>query len=193
MKAEFVSFLVLSVSSLAPITEGFNLVFMGTRRGKGNLNRQLPEENANMKRVASINKGKGQEITGVTLPASGNIKGWEFGEATKMACANVNGQFYAIQGDCPRCGFDLWKGDLINDDAFEDIPRIACPTCSTTFGLRTGKPGPPLKRTGLQSFVSGLAKSATSEKSANDAQTYQITRDEDGRVYCRERNRRQLN
>ena len=68
---------------------------------------------------------------------SGKIKGWEFGEKQRLACANVDGSFYVVQGECPRCAFDLFKGDIVTDPAFEDkpgdLPRIACPTCSTTF------------------------------------------------------------
>lgn len=110
-----------------------------------------------------------------------------------MACCNVNGRYFAIQGECPRCAFDLWKGDLIADDdaAWEDLdlPRVSCPTCSTTYSMRTGKYGPPLKRKGLQAFVSGLAKSATVNDAAKDAKAFVITvdSDEEGdtRVYCR--------
>lgn len=103
--------------------------------------------------------------------------------------ANVGGKFFALQGQCPRCAFDLWKGDLIiNDPGFEDLPRIACPTCSTTYSLRNGKFGPPIKRTGMQSFVSNLAKSATTNDAMKNAKSFMITRDENtGKVYCRER------
>jgi nitrite reductase/ring-hydroxylating ferredoxin subunit len=147
----------------------------------------LEDQSSTASSPASLNKGRGQEITGVTLPAAGEIKGWEFGDGVRMACANVNGRYYAVQGDCPRCGFDLWKGDLIRDDPdFDDLPRVACPTCSTTYSLRTGKRGPPLKRTGLQAFVGGLAKSATMNDAMKDAKVFQITRDDDnGKVYCR--------
>jgi nitrite reductase/ring-hydroxylating ferredoxin subunit len=105
-----------------------------------------------------------------------------------MACANVGGKLYALQGDCPRCAFDLWKGDLICDDpAWEDLPRVACPTCSITFSFTSGKYGPPLKRKGLAGFVGGLTKSATAGEAAKDAEAFQITQDEDGRVYCRKK------
>ena len=169
---------LLLLFTVLTCTDAFSVVFMAPRRGRSN--RKKSKE-------AVPNQGKGQEITGVTLPAPNKLKGWAFGENVNLACANVDGTFYGIQGECPRCGFDLWKGDIINDDAFEDLPRVACPTCSTTYGLRSGKVGPPLKRTGLSGFVSGLAKSATEgAASAKDAQTYQITYDE-GRVFCKER------
>jgi nitrite reductase/ring-hydroxylating ferredoxin subunit len=105
-----------------------------------------------------------------------------------MVCANVNGKLYALQGDCLRCAFDLWKGDLIADDpAWDDLPRLACPTCATTFSLKTGLRGPPIKRSGLAGFVGGLAKTATQNYEMKDAKAFIITREEDGRVYCKER------
>jgi nitrite reductase/ring-hydroxylating ferredoxin subunit len=173
--------------------DGFSFVLMG--RGRGNLKRALSDNDGQSKKrgkgqdpTASLNEGKGQEITGVTLPAEGMIKGWEFGEKKIMACGNVGGQFYAIQGDCPRCGFDLWKGTLISDDpGFEDLPRVACPTCATTFSMKSGMYGPPLKKTGLAGFVSGLAKTATANQERN-CDAFQITVDSDsGRVFCRQR------
>lgn len=74
----------------------------------------------------------------------------------------------------------------MDDPAFEDRPRLACPTCSTTFGLSSGKRGPPLKRTGLQAFVGNLAQKATVSDSGRDAKAFEITtNNEDGRVFCR--------
>ncbi len=67
-------------------------------------------------------------------------------------------------------------------------PRVACPTCATTYSLRTGKFGPELKQTGLAGFVSTWAKTATINNASQDVVAYVITRDEDGgRVFCRER------
>mmetsp|Transcript_5030 Transcript_5030/g.14558 ORF Transcript_5030/g.14558 Transcript_5030/m.14558 type:complete len:202 (-) Transcript_5030:1577-2182(-) len=191
----FLLCLLLGFSSYG--VDGFSFVLMG-RRGKGDLKRTLSgndgqsrKRGKNQDPAAALNDGKGQEITGVTLPADGIIKGWEFGDKKVMACANVGGEFYAVQGDCPRCGFDLWKGDLIVDDpGFEDLPRVACPTCSTTFAMKSGFYGPPLKRTGLAGFVSGLAKTATANQMKN-ADAFIITVDsETGRVYCKKRPQR---
>jgi nitrite reductase/ring-hydroxylating ferredoxin subunit len=125
-------------------------------------------------------------VVGLLL-GKGKIKGWEFGDGVRVACCNVNGRYFAIQGQCPRCAFDLWKGDLIvNDSAWDDLPRVACPTCATTFSMRSGKHGPPIKRAGLQAFVSGLAKSATVNEASKDAKAFMITvDDQDGKVYCR--------
>lgn len=184
---------LLLLSSL-PGVEAFHMVMMA-RRGKGGLKQDLEDgpssssiRNNGKKSAKSLNRGKGQEITGVTLPANGNMKGWEFGEGFVMVCANVDDNLYALQGQCPRCAFDLWKGDLIVDDpGFEDLPRVACPTCATTFGMTKGDSGPPLKRRGLAGFVGGLTKQATADASLNDATAYIITRDEEGRVFCRER------
>lgn len=104
-----------------------------------------------------------------------------------MVCCNVNGRYYALQGECPRCGFDLFRGDLISkDDAWDDLPRVACPTCATTYSMKTGTYGPPLKRTGLQGFVTGLAKQSTSTAANKNAKAYIITVDDtDGTIYCR--------
>lgn len=140
-------------------------------------------------RALNKNVGLGQEITGVTLPADGTIKGWEFGQGVRLVCANVDDTFYALQGQCPRCGFDLYKGDLIAEDnaGWEDLPRVACPTCATTYSLQTGVHGPPIKRSGISNWVSGLAKTATQGDEYKDAKAFAITRDQDGRVYLREK------
>mmetsp|Transcript_34248 Transcript_34248/g.51687 ORF Transcript_34248/g.51687 Transcript_34248/m.51687 type:complete len:206 (-) Transcript_34248:303-920(-) len=185
------------ISSTTLKVEGFTLTMMGSRRGKGNLKRSLDPSTAGdasrMKNptgsTKSLNGGRGQEITGVTLPAEGSIKGWQFGNDQTIACAQINNNYYGIQGSCPRCAFDLYKGTIITDDvAFgKDVPRIACPTCATTFSLRTGKHGPPLKRTGLAGFVGSLAKQATISDASKDAKVFVITRDaETEQVFCRD-------
>jgi nitrite reductase/ring-hydroxylating ferredoxin subunit len=189
-----ISVILLFVGSLT-VSSAFTLVMMGSRRGKGGLKKSLNPNSTGDKltppkktSMNSLNNGKGQEITGVTLPAEGSIKGWEFGNQVCVVCANVKGKLYALQGDCPRCAFDLWKGDLITDDpAWDDLPRVACPTCATTFSLKTGARGPSIKRSGLAGFVGGLAKTATQNDEMKDAKAFIITREEDGRVYCKER------
>lgn len=176
-------------------SSAFTLIMMGSRRGKGSLKKSLDPASSGDKLkppkqspMNALNNGRGQEITGVSLPADGTIKGWEFGNKVRLACANVNGKLYALQGDCPRCAFDLWKGDLIVDDpAWDHLPRVACPTCATTFSLRSGERGPPIKRTGLAELVGRLAKTATLNDEFKNAKAFIITRDEDGRVYCKER------
>jgi nitrite reductase/ring-hydroxylating ferredoxin subunit len=180
--------MLLTMVQWVPAADGFTLVMMG-RKSTGNLKRVLSGESPSSSSKKKVNRAQAprQEITGVTLPAEGMVKGWEFGGNKRMSCANVGGKFYAVQGECPRCGFDLWKGDIVNDPAFEDLPRVACPTCSTTFGLRTGKYGPSIKRTGLAGFVSGLAKQATTGDKPKDCEAYEITLEEDGRVFCRKR------
>jgi len=177
---------------LMGMARSFSFVLMA-KRGKGSLQKALDGADSISRKkksnsVNSLNQGKGQEITGVTLPAEGKIKGWEFGDKVTMACANVGGTLYAVQGECPRCGFDLWKGDIIADDpGWEELPRIACPTCATTYSMKTGRFGPQLKRTGLAGFVGNLAKTATQGDEPRDVKTFAITQDDDGRVYCRQR------
>eukprot|EP00816_Leptocylindrus_hargravesii_P008446 CAMPEP_0196813588 /NCGR_PEP_ID=MMETSP1362-20130617/37781_1 /TAXON_ID=163516 /ORGANISM="Leptocylindrus danicus, Strain CCMP1856" /LENGTH=169 /DNA_ID=CAMNT_0042189895 /DNA_START=106 /DNA_END=615 /DNA_ORIENTATION=- len=167
------------------ITSALNLYMMGRPR-KGNLKKQLTN-NPSPSPPKAMNQGKGQEITGVTLPEDMKVKGWEFGNEQRMACANVGGQLFALEGTCPRCGFDLWKGTVIYEEAFGSDPVLACPTCSTTYNLKSGKYGPPFKRNGLAGFVSGLAQSATPSTQGKDANCYVITRDDEGKVYCRPR------
>lgn len=168
--------------------DSFSLVMMGARRGKGDLKRSLDPSSSSNNRQSQPGK-RGQEITGVTLPAANSMRGWEFGQDVRMVCANVGGRYLALQGECPRCAFDLWKGDLIVDDpGFTDLPAIACPTCATTYSMVSGKHGPAYKRRGLQAFTTGLAKTATAKDEFKDAKAFLITRDEeDGRVFCRER------
>jgi hypothetical protein len=200
---------------------GFSVVFLAAKRGrlKKALNDELSSSSSKVpKSSRSFNQGKGQEITGVSLPADGNIKGWEFGEGVRLACANVGGKFYALQvgrsrffccgqtlynekistfliiflfylqGECPRCAFDLFKGDLVVDDPGFEENVLACPTCGTTYSLSSGKAGPPLKRKGLAGFVGNLAKTATAAEANRNAKAFTITRDEQtGQVFCREK------
>jgi len=152
---------------------------MGTRRRMNK--KQIPK-------TTPPNKGKGQEVTGVSLPTEGTVKGWEFGNKQRIACAQISGKYYGIQGDCPRCAFDLYKGTIITDKAaFEDAPVIACPTCSTTFSLRSGKHGPMFKKKGFwNDFVGDLARTATSQDALRDAKAFVVSV-EDERVFLRER------
>jgi hypothetical protein len=46
-----------------------------------------------------------------------------------------------------------------------------------------------MKRTGLAGFVSGLTKTATQGDKPVDAQAFQITVDDDNRVYCRKKSK----
>lgn len=120
---------------------------------------------------------------------TGKIRGWAFGEDRTVACANVNGKFYAVEGTCPRCSFDLFKGKLlVDEDVWGPEPRVACPTCSVTYSLKTGKFGAEYKNKGLAGFVNTWAKTATVNNASQDVAAFIITRDEDtGKVYCRER------
>mmetsp|Transcript_2107 Transcript_2107/g.4548 ORF Transcript_2107/g.4548 Transcript_2107/m.4548 type:complete len:231 (-) Transcript_2107:338-1030(-) len=175
----------------------FTLTMMGSRRGKGNLKRSLDPSSVgdgvvkagSSGGVKALNGGKGQEITGVTLPEPGKIRGWAFGEDRTVACANINGRFYAVDGRCPRCGFDLYKGKLlVDEDVWGPDPRVACPTCATTYSLKTGKFGPELKQTGLAGFVNTWAKTATVNNASRDVAAFAITAEEGtGQVFCRER------
>ena len=177
---------VLTPLFAASSITAFTLTMMA-RPKRGNLKKVLYSSTTNApKSIKSVNQGRGQKILGVNLPEVGKIKGWEFGN-TKLACANVDGNYYAVQGECPRCAFDLYRGKVVVDkDAFSPGPHVACRTCSTTFSLKTGKHGPPFKQNGLAGFVGNLAKTATIGNASKDAKTYVITLDGEGNIYCRE-------
>ena len=120
---------------------------------------------------------------------TGNIRGWAFGNDRTVCAANVDGRFFAIDGACPRCAFDLYRGKLlVDEEVWGPEPRVACPTCGVTYGLKTGKAGPEYKNKGLAGFVNTWAKTATVSSEAKDATAFVITTDEDtGKVFCRER------
>ena len=82
---------------------------MAKRGKKGNLQRMLDDNDTakTPKSSRSLNQGRGQEITGVTLPADGGVKGWEFGEDVRLAVANVEGKFYGLQGTSTMDGSDV--------------------------------------------------------------------------------------
>ena len=71
-------FLLLVLPWLVPVAvvflprgaDGFHMVMMA-RRGKGNLKRTLEDSGSDVvpRKAAALNQGKGQEITGVTLPS----------------------------------------------------------------------------------------------------------------------------
>jgi hypothetical protein len=64
------AFLILFLSAISGVNS-FNMVMMA-RRGKGVLKKDLDDDSGTKPgSISSLNKGKGQEITGVTLPASG--------------------------------------------------------------------------------------------------------------------------
>eukprot|EP00804_Cyclotella_cryptica_P014662 CCRYP_012708-RA/>CCRYP_012708-RA protein AED:0.09 eAED:0.09 QI:157/1/1/1/1/1/4/516/144 len=112
---------VVCATHLLSSSTAFTLTMMGGRRGKGNLKKSLDPSYVGGKGisssggVSSLNGGRGQEITGVTMPEQGKIRGWAFGDDKTIACANVDGKFYAVDGRCPRCAFDLYKGRLLVD------------------------------------------------------------------------------
>ncbi|GMH94746.1 hypothetical protein TrST_g3360 [Triparma strigata] len=127
----------------------------------------------------SANKGRGLEVTGVTLPtADSPITGWIVGTDTKVAVANINDVYYGLQGACPRCGFDLFRGTATTSPN----PKISCPTCRTSYNAASGQPDGELKG----DFTSNLARLATTDKSKNAAKAFSITV-KDGRVFVRDR------
>lgn len=78
MKCTTISLFIVSVIIVVfccsqNVANSFPIVLMGgARRGKGALKRSLESDTQQGKpTVKSVNKGKGQEITGVTIPAEG--------------------------------------------------------------------------------------------------------------------------
>jgi hypothetical protein len=71
----WIALVIVSVLFCQNAVNSFNLVLMGARRGKGDLKRSLDSSDKPTKKgkdaVKSLNRGRGQEITGVTLPADG--------------------------------------------------------------------------------------------------------------------------
>eukprot|EP00590_Aulacoseira_subarctica_P008700 CAMPEP_0172426686 /NCGR_PEP_ID=MMETSP1064-20121228/38650_1 /TAXON_ID=202472 /ORGANISM="Aulacoseira subarctica , Strain CCAP 1002/5" /LENGTH=180 /DNA_ID=CAMNT_0013170429 /DNA_START=102 /DNA_END=641 /DNA_ORIENTATION=+ len=159
-----------------------SLVMMGGRSTQKSNLKKLLDDTSQQNNIKSFNDGK-REILGVTLPLEGQIKGWEINKETKMklACACVNGKYYAVQADCPRCAFDLYRGKVAE---IKDQPHVECPTCSATFSLKTGARGPVSgnKQGGLAGFVNNLAKTATIANSSKDAKAYGITVDSEQRI-----------
>ena len=89
--------LVLVALCVLEQAQSFHVTFMA-KRGKGSLKKRLDEDGSSgSTNPNSLNKGLGQEITGVSLPPDGAVKGWEFGEKKTMVCANVGGRFYALE------------------------------------------------------------------------------------------------
>jgi hypothetical protein len=69
------STLLLGIFWMIPTASSFSLTMMGTRRGKGGMKIDAASSsksiNSPKSQIASLNNGRGQEITGVSLPAPG--------------------------------------------------------------------------------------------------------------------------
>lgn len=108
LKFETARYIVALALLSIVVVDGFNVVYMAKRGGKGGLKRTLEDS----PRVIKKKKDSGtdtpnrrvQEITGVTLPAEGEVRGWELGDGVRLACANVQGTYYAVQ--VSQCVFE---------------------------------------------------------------------------------------
>lgn len=162
-----------------------------SRKG-GGIKKALDElengpSNAVNRKVKSLNGGKGQEITGVSLPKEGEMKGWQFGEDKTITCTKFSGNYYALSGTCPRCAFDLFRGKNLVDDPGWPDPSVACTTCYTTYNWMNGQAGATMKKKGFAGFVGGLAASATVGATGKNVDSFVITVDDDDRIFCKER------
>lgn len=63
--------LLILLATECSLSSSFTLVMMGARRGKGNLKKRLDDSSSSKPSTASLNQGRGQEITGVNLPTEG--------------------------------------------------------------------------------------------------------------------------
>lgn len=74
--------LLLLVLFITTPSKAFQLVMMGSRRGKGGLKKSLDPTSVGDKAtkknkevgVNALNGGRGQEVTGITLPAEGQLQ-----------------------------------------------------------------------------------------------------------------------
>jgi len=122
-------------------------------------------------------------IAGVSVPEVGKIKAWELnlGEEAprKFACCRpAEGKVYLVDGECSKCAFDLWQGELvIGSEAkgnAEKPARVACPVCGQMFALPTGQPMGVKQKKGVGGWISGLAQSATATTTAKPIGTYPV-------------------
>ncbi|GMI22025.1 hypothetical protein TeGR_g8490 [Tetraparma gracilis] len=132
--------------------------------------------------------GPGLKVSGVTLPTAAKpLAGWLLPAAPfatpptptrKIAVALPPGSssFFGLSASCPRCGFDLYKGELLSS-------TLGCPTCKTRFSLADGEP----QGEGPGDFVSRLARTATMDRASKRAEVYAVTVDESGDVFVKER------
>lgn len=67
----------------------------------------------------------------------GQLKQIELDDGTQICLANVDGTFYAIDGECTHMGGPLGEGEL-------DGKNVMCPWHSSEFDVTTGEVlGPP--------------------------------------------------
>ena len=67
----------------------------------------------------------------------GQLKQIELDDGTQVCLANIDGTFYAINGECTHMGGPLGEGEL-------DGTTVTCPWHSSEFDVTTGEAkGPP--------------------------------------------------
>jgi nitrite reductase/ring-hydroxylating ferredoxin subunit len=72
-------------------------------------------------------------VAKVSEVAPGSLKQIELEDGSKQVClANVDGTFYAINGECSHMGGPLGEGEL-------DRTTVTCPWHSSEFDVTTGK------------------------------------------------------
>ena len=145
---------------------GGSLEFGESPSGGGKKGGKNKKRNAPVKGKQRNKEPSWTDVSGVTFPEkAGDIRAWElnFGEkgAKKFACVRPKqSEVYLIDGECSRCSFDLWRGEVILPSDGSPA-RLSCPVCRQVYELPTGEPKGIQVKEGLGGWVNGLARSAT--------------------------------
>lgn len=75
-------------------------------------------------------------VAKVSEVAPGELKQVELDDGTAVCLANVDGTFYAINGECSHAGGPLGEGDL-------EGTEVTCPFHAGTFDVTTGEAQEP--------------------------------------------------
>ncbi len=76
-------------------------------------------------------------VANVSEVGPGQLKHIELDDGAQVCLANVEGTFYAIDGECTHAGGSLGEGEL-------DGTTVTCPLHSSEFDVTTGEvKGPP--------------------------------------------------
>lgn len=146
----------------------------GKKKKKGKKSKAAPPAQGKQRDVESA----WTEVSGVTLPQkAGDIKAWELefgGSLKKFACVRPRqSEIYLIDGTCSRCGFDLWKGEIILPEDGSP-PRLSCNVCRQVFELPTGDAKGIQLKDGFSGWVNGLARSATTTEKMKPIKSFPI-------------------
>lgn len=149
-------------------------------KGKGGLEDALNGRKATKKSKKKEYEPKWVNVDGVSIPDAGKIKAWELNlgdKPKKFACVRPSQeQIFLVDGECTKCGFDLWQGECVPGDVegAKGISRVTCPTCFQMYDLANGDPLGIQQKDGFAGWVGGLARSANANKEAKPIKSYPI-------------------